>query len=87
MSVVSFPTVGYVEIGSGIVQSVTITDHHGTHTVRNAPGQLCYHVDVVEADGGRITMWAGSSHARALEEAQALAPDYGAVRDQTGGAE
>lgn len=82
--VVAFPQFRGVEISSGTVQSATITDEHGTRPDLTDVGKFFYYVDVVEADGSRISMWHGTDHERALEEAAILAKDFGGkIRDLT----
>lgn len=82
--IVAFPQLRGVEITSGTVQSATITDEHGTRPDLTDVGKFFYYVDVIEVDGGRVSMWHGTDRERALEEAAILAKDFGGtIRDLT----
>lgn len=84
-NVVPFSRSASVEIYGGVVQSSTITDANGTRSIPTDVGQVRYFIDVIEADGGRIGMWDGADHAKAVQEANLLAHDFGGkMRDLTG---
>lgn len=83
MTVIAFQQSSYVEIDGGVVTSATITDANGTRPDHSEIGKYRFFVDVVEADGGRIGMWAGNSHADAVREANVLSTHFGSVRDRT----
>ena len=88
MNVIPFPNFIGVEITGGMVRSATVTDQNGTRSVLTDVGRFLYLVNVLEADGSRISMWDGHSHAEAVKQANLLAIDYGgAVRDLTRGAQ
>lgn len=87
MGIIPFPNFIGVEINGGTVQSETVTDARGTRPVLTNIGRFLYYVDVIEADGGRISMWDGTDHSEAVRQANLLALDFGGkVRDRTGGA-
>lgn len=85
MAVIQFPAKPGVEITAGAVLSSTVIDASGAHSVPEDLGRFLFFVDVVEADGGRIGMWSGEDHLQAVQEAEALAQDFGgSVRDKSG---
>ena len=85
MGIIPFPNFIGVEINGGTVQAETVTDARGTRPVLTNIGRFLYYVDVIEADGGRISMWDGTDHAEAVRQANLLALDFGGkVRDRTG---
>jgi hypothetical protein len=87
MHIISFSNFIGVEINACTVQSATVTDATGTRPILTDVGRHLYFVDVIEPDGGRISMWDGDSHAEAVRQANLLALDFGGkVRDRTGGA-
>lgn len=75
----------HVEITCGTVQAATITDENGTRDVLTDLGSRLFFVDIVEADGARVTMWDGDNHADAQKQARTLCLDFGPVHDLTGG--
>lgn len=86
-NVIPFPRAVIVEIDGGVVRSSTITDANGTRSIPDDIGKFRYFVDVIETDGGRISMWDGTDHAEAIKQANLLALDFGGkVRDRTGDA-
>ncbi|KQZ80886.1 hypothetical protein ASD64_11380 [Mesorhizobium sp. Root157] len=85
MGIVPFPNFVGVEINSGKVQSATVTDENGTRPVLSDIGRFFYYVDVIEPDGGRISMWDGTNKAEAVRQANLLALDFGGkICDRTG---
>lgn len=66
----------HIVVDGGLVKQTIITDHTGTRTVPYQAGEYSYFVDVIDADGCRIGMWSGPSHAQALREAEALKLDF-----------
>lgn len=86
MVLLPFRNYAGVEINAGTVQAATVTDATGTRPILTDVGRRLYFVDVIEPDGGRISMWDGDSHAEAVRQANLLAIDFGGkVRDRTGG--
>ena len=87
MTVITFPSTARVEITAGIVTSSTVTDANGTHPDPGGIGKFKFFVDVVEANGCRISMWDGERHDDAVRVAEGLASDFGArIIDTSGGA-
>lgn len=82
MTTIPFQQRPYVVIDGGTVQSQTITDHEGTRAVFDDVGSFRFFVDVVEADGTRVSMWDGKSYEQAIIEAQHLSPEFGPVHDR-----
>jgi hypothetical protein len=74
-----------VEIWSGVVEASTVTDQNGTRPLLTDVGKRLIFVDVIEANGGRISMWNGTDRAEAVREANLLALDFGGkVIDRSG---
>lgn len=87
MVLLPFRNFAGAEISAGTVQAATVTDETGTRPVLTDVGRRLYFVDVIEPDGGRISMWDGDSQAEAVRQANLLAIDFGGkVRDRTGSA-
>jgi hypothetical protein len=87
MTVHQLPGFVRVEIWSGTVETSTVTDENGARPLLSDVGKRIIFVDVIEADGGRVSMWDGTDHAQAVREANMLALDFGGkVIDRTGGA-
>ncbi|WP_028034124.1 hypothetical protein [Chelativorans sp. J32] len=74
----------HIEITSGTIQSATVTDENGTREDLTRIGEHRFFVEVVEADGKRVSLWDGASHAAAIAQARILSPDFGTVHDLTG---
>lgn len=77
----------HIEIDGGQITAPTlITDAKGTRSVPTLIGSYRFFVDVVEADGCRISMWDGESYAEAIKEAESLRTSFGAKKivDLTG---
>lgn len=85
MPVIPFPIIPHLEIFGGIISSATVTDARGTRSDPDLVGHYRFYIDAIEADGCRIGLWDGASHDEAMQEAAALAPDFGPVFDLTGG--
>lgn len=85
MTVIPFPQLSHVQIDGGVVTLATITGEHGTRPNYTSVGKYRFFVDVVEPDGGRLSIWDGPSHADAVREASELSRDFGPVRDRTNG--
>jgi len=86
-NVVNFPSVVHIEINARDVKKTTTTSAGRTRSVYYASGKRMYFVDVVEADGGRISMWSGLDTHAARRAARELAQDFrGRIRDLTGDA-
>lgn len=77
----------HVEIDSGVVRSVTVTDHTGKRVVHYLAGKLTYFVDLIDAEGGRLGLWSGTSYARAVAEAESSQKEFGVaeIADLTNG--
>lgn len=86
-NVINFPSIVHIEINARVVKMTTTTTAGRTRSVHYAAGQRMYFVDVVEADGGRISMWSGIDNHAARRAAHELAQDFsGRIRDLTGDA-
>jgi len=87
MNVITFPKAPSVEIYSGTVAASFITGANGTRPDPESVGKFKFFVDVVEANGCRISMWDGERHDDAVRVAEGLASDFGArIIDTSGGA-
>lgn len=86
-NVINFPTIVHIEINARLVKNETTISAQRTRSVHYAAGKRMYFVDVVEPDGGRISMWSGVDSHAALRAACELAQDFrGRIRDLTGDA-
>ena len=67
----------HVEIDSGVVRSVTITDHTGKRVVPYLAGKLTYFVDLIDTEGGRLGLWSGISYELAVAVAESSLKEFG----------
>lgn len=86
-NVIQFPEFVGVEIFSGVVTRSTTVDANGARLTPVDFGTRMYFVDVVEAGGGRISMWSGTDIIKARREAEECRGEFGGrIRDLTGDA-
>lgn len=68
--------IDHVVIDGGFLKETVTESERGVEHVTHPPGTYRYFVDVVEADGGVISMWDGSSYDAAMITARELSSDY-----------
>ena len=67
----------HIEIFGGIVRSIAVTDANGTRPSYKGIGDYHFFVDVVEHDGGRVSLWSGVHYEDAIRQAEAARKDFG----------
>lgn len=66
----------HIEIFGGIVRDVTITDANGSRPSYEDIGDYQFFVEVVEHDGGRMSLWSGLDYEDAIREAESARIDF-----------
>lgn len=75
-----------VVLYSGVIRQTVRQSAEGASYDFSRVGQKIFFIDVIEADGGLITMWDGSSYEAGILEAEVLGKDFGLpVRDEVVG--
>lgn len=76
------PRADRIEILNGVQKGpARLTGQFGTRLDYSNAGRMTYYVDVVDVDGGRLTLYDDTSYEAAIVEAEEAARDWGVKVD------